>query len=57
MALKRIVPKIDIKEINRIVDKTPFISSLQKDFYKMILKERKERILDYSYQKLCRQEK
>ena len=57
MTLKRIVPKIDIKEINRIVDKTPFISSLQKDFYKMILKERKERILDYSYQKLCRQEK
>ena len=52
-ALKRILPKIDIDKIYKIVDDTPFISDLHKNFYKTILKERKERILDFSYQKLC----
>lgn len=28
------------------------VSDLQKQFYKVILKERKEKILDYSYNKL-----
>jgi hypothetical protein len=51
-ALKRIVPRIDMKKINTLIDETPFITELQKDFYKTILKERKERILDYSLQKL-----
>lgn len=51
-ALKRIVPKIDMKKINQIIDETPFLSELQKAFYKTMLKERKERILDFSYQKL-----
>ena len=51
-ALKRILPKIDIEMICKIVDETPFISDLQKKFYKTMLRERKERILDFSYQKL-----
>ena len=55
-ALKRILPRIDLERINSIVDHTPFISDLQKTFYKVILKERKERILDFSFQKLCQQE-
>ena len=53
-ALRKIVPKIDMDKINRIVDTTPFISDLQKEFYKTMLRERKERILDFSYQKLQR---
>lgn len=53
-ALKRILPKIDMNTICRIVDETPLISKLQKEFYKTILRERKERILDFSYQKLCK---
>lgn len=57
MALKRIWPKIDMEKIDKIVDETPFISKLQKDFYKTMLRERKERILDFSYQKLCKRER
>lgn len=53
-ALKRILPKIDMEKINMIIDEISFISDLQKDFYKTMLKERKERILDFSYQKLCK---
>ena len=53
-ALERILPKVDVNKINKIVDETPFISNLQKKFYKTMLKERKERILDFSYQKLLK---
>ena len=56
-ALKRIVPKIDMEKIYKIVDETPFISDLQKEFYKTMIRERKERILDFSYQKLCKRER
>lgn len=55
-ALKRILPRIDMNKIYKIVDETPFISDLQKEFYKTMLRERKERILDFSYQKLCKRE-
>lgn len=54
-ALKRILPEIDMEKIDSIVNETPFISDLQKKFYKTMLRERKERILDFSFQKLCRQ--
>lgn len=50
-ALKRIVPRIDLENINSIIDDMP-VSDLQKQFYKVILKERKEKILDFSYNKL-----
>ena len=56
-ALKRILPKIDMDKIYKIVDETPFISELQKEFYKTMLRERKERILDFSYQKLKKRER
>ena len=56
-ALKRILPKIDIEKIYKIIDETPFISDLQKEFYKTMLRERKERILDFSYQKLRKRER
>lgn len=55
-ALKRINSKIDLARINRIIDETPFITDLQKQFYKTMLKERKEKILDVSYEKLYRRE-
>lgn len=55
-ALKRIVPKIDIKKIYAVIDDTPFISELQKEFYKTMFRERKERILDFSMQKLRERE-
>ena len=56
-ALKRILPRIDLNKVDIIVDKTPFISDLQRKFYKTLLRERKERILDFSYQKLRKHER
>ncbi len=55
-ALKRIHPRIDMEEINRLVEGTPFIEPVQKDFYQIMLKERKERILDYSMELLLKAE-
>lgn len=51
-ALKRIQPRIDLTRINGIIDGTPYISEVQKRFYKTMLKERKEKILDISLEKL-----
>ena len=55
-ALKRILPKIDLAKINPIIEDTPYIGELQKSFYKMIIKERKEKILDVSLEKLRKRE-
>ncbi len=52
-ALLRIFPKIDMKQINNIIDKTPSISDIRKEFYKKILNMRYEKILKFSYNKLC----
>ncbi|MBO5004257.1 MAG: HipA domain-containing protein [Clostridia bacterium] len=53
-ALLKIFPKIDIEKINKIIDETPFISEIRKEFYKKILKMRYEKILKFSYEKLCK---
>lgn len=51
-AIKRIVPRIDMSKIDALIDETPVISDLQKVFYKTMLHARKERILDYSLERL-----
>ena len=51
-ALRRIVPKINLDIINKIIDETPIIDDFQKQFYKLMLKERKNIILDKSLEKL-----
>lgn len=56
-AVKRISPKIKLDSINKVIDETPYISELQKTFYKRIIKECKEKIIDYSLQKLLEKEK
>lgn len=56
-ALKRITPKIDMNRINTLIDETPSISNLQKTFYKTMLAERKEKILDKSLQLLRKRER
>lgn len=56
-ALKRIAKRINLNEINMIVDNTPFISEKQKLFYKTMIKERKERIIDFSLEKLNKERK
>ena len=45
-------PRINIEEINLLIDDIECLSDLEKTFYKTIIKERKERILDYSVNKL-----
>ena len=47
-ALRRIVPRINMDRIFEIIDTTPFVSDLQKRFYKTMLSERKKHILDFS---------
>lgn len=51
-ALKRIASRIDMKKIYEIIDNTPTITDLQKEFYKTMLTARKERIIDFSLNKL-----
>ena len=51
-ALKRIYPLIDIEKINKIIEETPYISNIRKEFYKKIINLRYEKIIKYSYQKL-----
>ena len=51
-AILRILPKIDIELINSLIDNTPYISDLQKDFYKTYINARYEKILLPTYKKL-----
>lgn len=51
-ALARIYPKINLDKINRIIDDTEYITDEEKEFYKTMIRMRKERILDFSYEKL-----
>ena len=51
-ALRRITPRIDLQKVISLIDNTPYISGLQKRFYKTMISERKEKILDFSMQKL-----
>ena len=44
--LKRICPRIDMDKINAIIESTPYISGIQKDFYRTMLAQRKAKILD-----------
>lgn len=55
-ALKRIVPKINIKQIHALIDETPGLTHLQRQFYSTMLGERKSRILDVSLEKLIQKE-
>lgn len=55
-ALKRIYPKINMDKITDIIDNTPYISKIRKEFLKVILKLRYEKILKYSYDKLLQLE-
>lgn len=56
-ALKRVLPRIDMDRINAMIDETPYITELQKSFYKTMLARRKEKILDYSLKRLRKRER
>lgn len=50
-ALERIAPRIDMEKISSIINETPFLSDLQKEFYSTMLSERKKRIIDFALEK------
>ena len=45
-------PQINIQKIYSIIDETPFISEIRKEFYKRVINMRYEKILKYSYEKM-----
>ena len=47
-ALKRVYERIDMNKIEEIIESTPTLLPPQKEFYKIIITERKKKILDYS---------
>lgn len=51
-AIKRIVPRINLDQINLLIDEVELASDLQKVFLKKILKMRKDIILDSAFAKL-----
>ena len=51
-ALKRMYAKIDINKINNIIDQTPYITTIRKEFYKTMIQKRYEKILEFSFHKL-----
>jgi len=48
-ALKRIVPRIDLEKIYDMIEDIEGISDLRKEFYRVMLKQRYEKILLHSY--------
>lgn len=55
-AVKRIVPKIDLEQIGTFIENVPYISDLQKEFYKKYVSERLERILLPAYEFIMQEE-
>ena len=55
-ALKRVTERIHMENIHRLIDETPAITEVQKDFYKVMISERKAKIIDYSMELLFKQE-
>jgi len=53
-AILRILPKVDIENINSFIDDTPYIADLQKEFYKKYIAARYEKILLPIYRKLIK---
>lgn len=47
-ALERIYERINMEQIDELIEETPFLTPMQKEFYRVILRERKNSILDYS---------
>jgi hypothetical protein len=55
-ALKRVHGRIDMEQIGNIVEETPMLLPVQKEFYQIMLQERKAKILDYSMEQLLARE-
>ena len=56
-ALKRVSARINMEKIQALIDETPTLLPIQKEFYTVILSERKAKIIDYSMEQLMNLEK
>jgi len=56
-ALKSVFARINMDKIRSLVDETPYITRIRKDFYKHMLESRYRIIIKDSYEKLIRSEK
>ncbi len=54
-ALKRIHARIDLGCIDSLIEETPFLEPIQKEFYKVMVRERKKKILDCGMERLLKQ--
>lgn len=55
-ALQRIVPRINMDAIHAFIDGTPYLSDLQKEFYKTYLNARFDLIITPAYEQAMDQE-
>lgn len=53
-ALRRVYDRIDMEQIGKLIEETPTITAEQKEFYRIMLTERKEKILDFSMNQLLK---
>ncbi len=51
-AVVRICQKYSQKEIDNLINSTPFLTDIHKEFYKYIIRQRYEKILLFAYKKL-----
>ena len=54
-AIVRIVPRIDMEKIEQLINETPYITDLQKDFYKAYINARYKKILLPAYEQVSSQ--
>jgi len=53
-ALKRVFARINMEKISTIINETPTLLPVQKEFYNIIISERKAKIIDYSMEQLMK---
>ena len=51
-ALVNLFSKINLNEVNHLINQTPYISEVRKEFYQVMLLERYSRILAYTHKRL-----
>lgn len=56
-ALKRIFARIDMEKIKALIEETPTLLPVQKEFYMVMISERKAKVLDYSMEQLMKFER
>jgi hypothetical protein len=50
--LARVHARIDREQLDGVVEETPMLLPIQKEFYRIMLQERKAKILDFSMERL-----